>query len=103
MSCHRFSCRLPGRVGMGQLVDEHHGRPPGDHGVHVELLEHHPAVFDLSAGEDLQPFELGRRAGAPVRLHEADDDVRAPFGPPPRLVEHCVRLAYSRRRSEIDP
>jgi hypothetical protein len=91
-----------GDVGVGQLVDERHLGPPGQHGVDVHLLEHRAAVVHPAAGHDLEVADLLGGAGAPVRLHEPDDHVGAALLPAPPLVEHGERLADSRGGAQVD-
>ena len=66
-----------GRVGMGELVDQHDLRAAGDDGVEVHLLEPLALVFEPPAGDDLEPFEQRFRLLAAMRLDDADDDVVA--------------------------
>ena len=44
-----------GSIGMRQLVDEDDLRAPRDDGIEVHFLERAALVFDLPAGDDLQP------------------------------------------------
>ena len=57
-----------GGVGVGELVDEGHGRRPADHRLGVHLLERRAPVGDRPAGDDLEPLELRRGVRAPVGL-----------------------------------
>jgi hypothetical protein len=75
-----------GHVRVGELVDERHLRPPGEHGVDVHLLEDAVAVADLLLWDDLEVGDLRRRLGTSVRLDEAYDDVLAVVAAAPTLV-----------------
>ena len=102
MSCQRFAFRLPGRVGVRELVDERHLGMAGEHRVEIHLLERRAAVLDLAPRDDLEVAELLDRLRAAVGLDDADDDVGAPLGTAAALVEHVVGLAYARRGPEVD-
>ena len=92
-----------GRVGVGELVDQHDLRPAGDDGVEVHLLEPLALVFDAPARDDLEPFEQRLGLLAAVGLDDADDDVVAVLaswrGPSAASRRSCRRRARRRRRS----
>ena len=82
-----------GRVGVGQLVDQHQGGPARQRRVEIELLERGTAVLDRPARQDLQVSEERFGLRAPVGLDPADDHVDA-LGPLlARGLEHRVGLA----------
>ena len=62
----------PGRVGVGELIDEHELRPTRQHGIEIHLLEHAALVVDLPARDDFEPFEERLCLLAAVRLDDAD-------------------------------
>ncbi len=98
---------VAGRVGVGEVVDEHDLRGAGEHRVQVQLGELAAAAVDAGALHDVEPgrprlLEQGFRVRAPVALHEAHDDVGAVCGPSPSFVEHAAGLAYPRCRTEVD-
>ncbi len=64
-----------GDIGVGQLVDQDHGRPAGQHGVQVHLLDLDTPVGGMAPGHDLQALGQGLRLGPAVGLDIADDDV----------------------------
>ena len=74
----------------------------GEDGVEVHLLERRAPVLDRAAGDDLEVAELVGGVGPAVGLDEADDDVGAPLGPAPALVEHGEGLAHARGRTQVD-
>ena len=43
-------------VGVGQFVDQGHGRPPGQHGVQIHLFDLDAPVFPDDPRQDLQAF-----------------------------------------------
>jgi hypothetical protein len=90
-------------VGVGQLVDEGEGRPAGQYGVEVHLVEGRPLVGEGVAGHHLEVSGLLLGAFPAVRLEHRDHDVGAPRGPAPPLVEHGEGLAHAGRGTEVDP
>ena len=72
-----FGMAAAGRVGMGQLVDQHNLRTPRNDGVEVHFLEPLPLVFEAPAGNDLEPVEQGLGLLAPVGFDDADGDIVA--------------------------
>ena len=91
-----------GGVGVGQLVDQRDGRPAGEHGVEVHLLQHDAAVLDPAARHLLQLADLGDGLRPAVGLDEADHHVDAL---PPQAVaflEHVVGLADAGGKAEVD-
>ena len=86
---------------MRQFVHQHPPGPPGDYGVGVHLLESHPPVLDLFAGDDLQIAEGGLGVRALVGLDVADHDVLPAFVlAPVGLREHGVGLADACREAQ---
>ncbi len=69
-----------GRVGVGELVDQHDLRTPRDDGVEVHLLERAALVLDVPARDDLEPLQQSLGLLAAVGLDHADDDVVAVLG-----------------------
>ncbi len=90
------------RIGVGQLVDERQLRPPAHDGVGVHLRERASAIPHRPAGHDLELADLLGRPLPPVRLDEADHDIRPPLPAPTPLVEHGEGLADARRGAEVD-
>ena len=91
-----------GGVGVGQLVDQGDGRPAGEHGVEVHLLQHDAAVLDPPARHLLQLADLGGGLRPAVRLDEADHHVDALPPQPVSLLEHVVGLADPGREAQVD-
>ena len=89
-------------VGVRQLVDQRHVRPPGEHGVEIHLLEGGPPVLDHVAGDHLDFADLLGGVRPAVRLDVADHDVGAALLAAAALVEHGERLAHARRGPEVD-
>ena len=89
-----------GRVGMGELVDQHDLRAAGDDGVEVHLLEPLAPVFDAPARNDLEPVEQRLGLLAAVRLDDADDDIVAVLLAGARLLQHLVGLADAGRGAD---
>jgi hypothetical protein len=93
----------PLHVGVGQLVDQQQLRAPLQRSVQVELLDLDAAVQHPAAWQELEAEQLCARLVAPMRFHDADDDV-------PLLLlhfcarelEHRVGLAHARRGAEED-
>ena len=83
-----------GCVGVGELIDQDDRRTAGQHRVHVELGQRDPAMGQLTAGQDLQPAELGANLCAAVGLDHSDDHIGAAVGPVVGLVEHGVGLPH---------
>ena len=93
----------PGHVGVRELVHQGDLRVPGEHRVHVHLLERRPAVLQRGPGHDLQAVQQRTGLRPPVRLGEPHHDVGAAFGPAVPLAEHGVGLAHARRGTQVDP
>ena len=89
-----------GRVGMGELVDQHDLRAARDDGVEVHLLEPLAFVFDPPAGNDLEPFEQSLRLFAAMGLDDADDDIVAVLLSGAGLLQHLVGLADAGRGAD---
>ena len=64
-----------GDVRVGDLVDQHELRFPGEDGIDVHLLEFLVPVLDLLPGYDLEVADLRFRIGASVGLDVAHDDI----------------------------
>ena len=92
----------PGRVGVGELVDQGELGRAGDHRGDVHLVHHPLAVLDRSPRDDLEADRLGDRLGAVVRLEIADDDVAARLRLRLPLLEHPVSLAHPGRHPKED-
>ena len=90
-------------VGVGELVDQHHLRPTGQHRGDVELADDHPAVVDVTAGQHLEVADRGLGLRPAMGLDQPDHHVGAAFGAPLSLGEHRVRLPDPRCRTEVDP
>ena len=71
-------------------------------GVGIHLLDDDAAVLDATARDDLEAVEQLERVRPPVRLDEADHDVRAALAPSMALLEHAVRLADAGRHAQVD-
>ena len=91
-----------GRVGVGELVDEHDLRVPRDHRVEVHLLDGVAAIADRFAGDDRQALEQRLGFLAPVGLDDADHDVGAVLALGAGLQEHLVGLADAGRGADED-
>jgi hypothetical protein len=84
------------RVGMRQLVDQKQGRAPCQRRIHVKFLQHLPAIRYGTARQHRQRADHRLRAGAPVRLHHADQHI-APVGQQPGGGgEHLPGFAHAR-------
>ncbi len=68
-----------GRVRVGELVHECHGRRAGDDGSGVHLAQLHAPVLGHERRYDLQFADLRRGLGAGMRLDVTDDHVHAAF------------------------
>ena len=84
-------------VGMRQLVDQHHFRPPRQDRIHIHLIEERAFVFDLAARHLLQLRRELRSTRASVGLHYADDDVFATAPAPHCFAQHAEGLADAGR------
>ena len=84
---------------MGELVDQGDGRPSLQDGEGVHLLDDDAAVLDPLARDDLEAVEELEGMRPPVRLDEADHDVRASFPASMALLEHAVGLADAGRHA----
>lgn len=87
---------------MRQLVHDGHDGAAREHRVGVHLGERRTPVGHLAAGQLLQPVEHHLRARPVVVLHEADDDIGAPFDTAVRLGQDGIGLADTGCRPEID-
>ena len=63
-----FGVARPGRVGVGELVDEHQLGAAGEDGVDVHLLEHRVAVLQPPTGHHRQVSKLLGRVDAAEHL-----------------------------------
>ncbi len=89
-------------VGVRELVDEDEPGPSRERRVEVELLDDHPPMVHLSAGQELQADDERARIETSVGLDHADDDVALQVSFAARSLEHRVGLADTRRRAEED-
>ena len=102
-SCHRLAWRDPGRVGVGELVDQDQLGPAGQDGVDVHLLERRcRGARAVRRGTTSRPSSCSAVCDATVGLDETDDHVGATLLTALALVEHGERLADARRRTEVD-
>ena len=92
----------PGRVRVGELVDQDQPRLAREGAVEIELFDGNAAVLDLPAREELETDHERARVVATVRLDDADDDVTFEIALAPRGLEHRVRLADSGGGAEED-
>lgn len=90
----------PGDVGVGEFIDQHHLRPPGQQRLPVQFGVPATAVLAGGQGQGLEPVEFRFGVPAPVALHEAGHHIRATGSPAVGLVEHPVRLADSGGRAQ---
>ena len=91
-----------GRVGVGELVDQHDFRMPRDHRIEVHLLDGVAAIAHRLAGDDRQALEQRLGFLAAVGLDHADHDVGAVFALGARLQKHLVGLADAGRGADED-
>ena len=92
----------PGRVRVGEFIDQHELGLARQHGIEVHLLEPGALVRDAAARDDLEPVEerLGFRSA--VRLDHADHDVDAVLPLGLGGFQHLVGLAHAGRGPEED-
>ena len=95
-SCQRLACRRPGRVRVGQFVDENHGGTAGEGGIEVEFVEHGTSVLHRAAGQDLETRKQGFSFRSPVSLDDADDDVHSIATLLVRRFQHGIGFPYAR-------
>ncbi len=98
-----FGMLRAGRIGVGQLVDQHEFGLAVQQSVDVHLFEGLAPVVDDAPRKDLQVADLSVRVRPAVILHPTDYHVGAALLPPPSLIEHGVGLAHSRGCAEIQP
>ncbi len=89
-------------VGVGQLVDQHPVRSPGEDSVEIHLLEQLPLVGQLDARDNLEAGKQGLRFRAPMGLDDADDDVETVGDLRPAGDKHLVGLADPRSSTQKD-
>ena len=93
--------REPGRVRVGELVDEGDVRMPREHARRGPSRERHAAVLDGPARHHLEAVEQRGGRGALVGLDDRDDDILArglrAAGPPRAWRRSCRRR--ERRRA----
>src|ERR1700730_4917566 len=97
--------RMPaaGRIGVGELIDQHNLWFPRDDCIDVHLAEPLAAVLDAPARNNLQPVQQRLGFLAAVRLHDPDDDVVAILAPCARGLQHGVGLADAGGGADEDP
>ena len=91
-----------GNVGVGEFVDQRHGRFAAQHGVHIHLLELRAGIGDDAARNGFQAFGFGDGFRAGVRLEVRDDDVDALAAHFLGLFEHAIGLADAGGITEVD-
>ena len=92
-----------GRIGVGELVDQHDLRAAGHDGVEVHLLEPLALVFEPPARNDLEALQQRFRLLAAVGLDDADDDVVAVLLAGAGLLQHLVGLADAGGGADENP
>ena len=90
------------RVRMGEIVDEHDLRPPGQHRVDVEFGIPGALVLDVCRRDDLDARELLGGLAAGVRLDHRGNDIGAALHPAVRLPEHRIGLTHTGSRAQVD-
>ena len=79
MSCHRFSLRRAGGVGVSQLVHESDLGSAGQDGSKIHLLQRGAPVGHLGPRDDLEALDEFLGVLAPVSFDKADDHIGAPL------------------------
>ena len=102
MSSQRLGCSTPGRVGVGELVDQTQLGAAAQDRRQVHLLKLGVAVGDPPARDLLEVARLGERLDPAVGLEVADHDVAAGLGLGLGLLEHPVGLADAGGHPEED-
>jgi len=97
-----FDVAAAGHVGVGQLVDQCHGRSADDDGVGVQLLEGGPPVGDAFRRDLLKVPQLGLGDCAVVGVGIADNDISSFGNKVLAYTQHGVGLAHTWGRSEDD-
>ena len=85
-----------GRVGVGELVDQHDLRPAGEDGVDVHLLQPSALVLHAAARDDLEALEQRLRLLPAMGLDDPYDDIVAVLLAGARVLQHFVGLADAR-------
>ena len=91
------------RVGVGELVDQHHLRCSLEDGLKVHLFEGLAPVGEVCARQDVEVGDLLGRVLATVGLDIADHHVRTPLLTADALGQHLVGLAHAGSSPEVDP
>ena len=90
-------------VGVGELVDQHDLRVPGNDRIQVHFLERLAAVFDAAPGNDFEALQQRLGFLAAMGLDDAGDDVVAVLQPRVGLLQHFVGLADAGRGADENP
>ena len=88
---------------MRQLIDQADFGLPGDDRIHVHLLQHDVAIFDLPARNGFEIPNLRFSVGPAVSLDEADDHIVVLTPQMMCVFEHLISLADPRGGSNVDP
>src|ERR1019366_501842 len=93
--------RRAGYVRVGQLINQGDGRMPGDDRRGIHLLDLDALVLEPDPGHDLEALEQGLGAWPTVDFDIAHDHIGPALEAPVTFLEHPVRLADSRRHTQI--
>ena len=87
---------------MGELIHERDGWRTGDDRIRIHLLDHHAAMLHAAARDRFEAVQELLGLGTPVRLDEADDEVRPALRSAMTLLQHAERLPDTRCHAEVD-
>jgi hypothetical protein len=94
----QMACAL--HVRMREFVDENQLRLAGERGIEIEFSELAAAVFDMRERQNLEPFKQRRGLATAMRFGDADQHIHAFVAAPLCGLQHRVRFAHTRRRTE---
>ena len=101
-SSHRFRLRDPGAfVWASSSTSASWGRRARTASTAISASSGSP-VLQIARRDDLEAAQLRRGLGPAMLLEPANDHVIAARGSARALVEHCERLADTRRGTEVD-
>ena len=92
----------PGRIGMGEFIDEHQLGAPLEDGIEIHLLQIMALIRDPPSRYDLQALEQGLGLLAPMGLDHSDYDVDFLVLLGPGGLQHLIGLADPGCRAEKD-
>src|SRR4029079_4595958 len=93
----------PWHVRVREVIDDTDLWPAPQNRVDVHLFQHHTAILNRTARNDLEIPDLGICVGPPVGLDETHDDTASLTPRIVRIPQHRICLSNTWRGPDVEP